>query len=198
MEQRERRSRKPESELSNLFLQQSPAVFSAPDGQQCQRSGCHVLRGAAEEEMDFRIFCCSFVPISWKWNFRSDQGRIGSSLHILAARPCRELHRAFNRGLKFLCMIRCVYKIYNLRVHYFVNVFVPFLNLFLKDLHAEGEKTVFQLLKDFCTSRERMQQMCADIGKCYSAAFASLVMLFEKKLSCTCAFSTFCFLLIFV
>lgn len=43
VEQRQRRSRKPESELSNLFLQQSPAVFSAPDGQQCQRSGCHLL-----------------------------------------------------------------------------------------------------------------------------------------------------------
>lgn len=47
LEQRQWRSGKFESKLTDLFLQQSPALFQAPAGQQHQRSGCHLLSRTA-------------------------------------------------------------------------------------------------------------------------------------------------------
>lgn len=106
--------------------------------------------------MDFRIFCCSFVPRSWKWNFRSDQWRIGSSLHSACAPLQRTPSCIQQRTEISVHDNRCVYKSYNLKVHYFVNFFVPF-KFFLNTCMWRG-KPVFLLLKDFCTSQEQDQE----------------------------------------
>lgn len=70
VEQWQRGSGKPESELPDLFLQQSPAVFSAPDGQQHQRSRCHLLSGGGDGLQSLLLLICAQI-LQWRFGNNS-------------------------------------------------------------------------------------------------------------------------------
>lgn len=130
MEQWQRWRAKPESELPDLFLQQSPPVLSAPDGQQHQRSRCNLLSGLGGWSglQSLLLLICSQIP----------QWRIGNNrwkrLHIRGVQnQCISSHprcihlwttpsRIHQSGLFFAVGDnRLVYSIHNPKVHYFVN-----------------------------------------------------------------------------